>query len=130
VSSAQYDSFSPDLASTGAGDDCAAVGWIGTTGVAVCLFVDDDAGGLDWARWDSGSGWVIQPDELVPGLGFTDSIRMVFDADTDRVAALVSDASGQLFAVAYDGLTWAVEQPAIETGLPATDSVPFDLLGR
>ena len=37
------------------------------------LFVDDDSGGLDWARWDSASGWVVQPDEAGDGPRPTES---------------------------------------------------------
>jgi hypothetical protein len=130
VNAGQYDTFSPDLASTGAGDLCAAVGWIGTSGVAVCLFVDDDTGGIDWARWDGAGGWVVLPDLGVAGMGYADSVRLLFGGASNRAVALCSDAAGNLFAASYDGAAWTVEVPALEATLSSTLSVPFDAVGR
>ena len=106
------------------------VGWVGTSGVAVCLFVDDDTGGLDWARWEAAGGWVVQSDEPVAGLGASDSVRLLQGAANARVLAFVSDAAGKLFAASYDGASWTVETPALETSLSSTVSVPFDAVAR
>jgi parallel beta-helix repeat protein len=130
VNAGQYDTFSPDLASTGPGDLSAAVGWVGVTGVAVCLFSDDDTGGLDWARWDSVGGWVVQPDEPVAGFGATDSVRILYRADQTRVVALVSDDSATFWTASYDGATWTVTAPAHEAALASTSSAPFAAVHR
>jgi hypothetical protein len=72
----------------------------------------------------------VQGDVAVAGKDFTESVRVLYGGGLDRVIAVVSDASGNLFAARCDGAAWTVESPALETGLSSTGSAPFDALQR
>ncbi len=110
----------------GSGDAGVAVGWVGTSGVAVAVY-SSTSGQIDWSRWSAGGGWVVQADEAVAGMGDTESVLMETFSDQNKLMAVLSDSNSDLYAVTYDGSNWVVTNGgvALETGLSATDSVPY-----
>ncbi|HUH01316.1 MAG TPA: hypothetical protein VML75_04930 [Kofleriaceae bacterium] len=114
------------------GDMPGAVAWLGRTGVAVCLYADDQEGTLDWARWEGSRGWSLEPDVAFAGKGFTESIAIASAPDGDRLVIALSDSNLRLYATTYNGTTWQLSND----GLPLTNvisngsSVPFSLATR
>ena len=49
------------------------VAWLGSSGVAVCVYPDEDPGTLDWATWTETSGWTLGTDLVVPDKGHGES---------------------------------------------------------
>jgi hypothetical protein len=131
VNGGAYDSAAANLANTSDGDFPCSVGWVGATGVAVCVYADSSTNTLDWANWVSGTGWVVQTDVAVAGKDYTDSVRIAYNA-LGHLTALVSDATGKLWAMRYDGTSWTVTNggASLETGLSSVASVPFDAVQK
>ncbi len=129
VNAAEYDSQIYNVNDTGNGDFQGNVGWVGTTGVAVCVYSDNQTGTLDWARWTSGGGWSIPTDVAIPGMGFTESTELLTFPSADRVMLVLSDDDSDIYAATYDGLTWTltIGGVALATNLSSVDSKPFSL---
>ena len=128
----EYDSQTWDVNDTGTGDFAGAVGWVGRSGVAVCVYPDDQTGTLDWARWTSGSGWAVQTDVTVSGKGHTESVAIQSILVTDELLAAFSDDNFDLYAATYDGTTWTLTNggSALETDLSSVTTSPLDLRTR
>jgi len=60
VNSGELDSQTWDVNDMSLGDFQGGVGWVGTSGIAVCVYSDELPGTLDWARWTAGTGWILQ----------------------------------------------------------------------
>jgi hypothetical protein len=131
VNGGQYDVSTTNLANTSDGDFPCMIGWLGTTGMALCVYADSDSGTLDWARWISGSGWAVQTDVPVPGKAFTDSVQIAYNS-LGYLMALVSDSTGKLWGLRFDGAAWTVTNGGapLETGLSSSASVPFDAVQK
>jgi hypothetical protein len=130
IEAREVDSQIRDFNDTALGDSPGAVAWIGRTGVAVCVYADDEAGTIEWARWSAATGWQMQEDIVFPGKGFTESVRIAASADGDRVTVAMSDAQSRLWAATYDGTDWVLAGDALVEPLASDDSVPFDLAAR
>ena len=107
------------------GDIAGGVAWVGSSGVAICVYPNRVGGTLDWARWTSGSGWVVQTDVVIAGKGITESILMRSLKTQNRVMTLFSDSNSKLYAADYDGTTWTVTSPELESSLSSVTSMPF-----
>jgi len=108
-----------------AGDLGIAAGWIGT-GTAIAVYADNQSGRIDWARWTSGTGWVLQSDFTIAGKGTTESVLLAPFAGSNRILALLSDSNSDLYAASYDGSTWTLlGGGALETSLSTIAGVPF-----
>jgi len=131
VNGGQYDVAAANLPNTSDGDFPCAVGWLGTTGSAVCVYADSDNAKLDWARWISGSGWTVQSDVSIPGKTFTDSVQIASNA-LGHLMAVLSDSAGHLWAARYNGASWTVTNGGaeLETGISSNASVPFDAVQK
>ncbi len=106
-----------------------SVSWVGTTGLAVYIYKDNDGGGsLDWAQYEVG-GWHKQPDEPLPGVGDLEFIQAQSFPNQNKVMVVMSDSTGKLFALTYDGTDWTVTNggAALENDLPdlGSSSQPF-----
>ena len=101
--------------------------WIGTTGVAVCVYTDDVAGTIDWYRWTTGGGWALQTDVSIAGKGLTESVLMEAFPAQDELMVVFSDSNSDLFVATYDGTSWSVTNggAALETYVSKRDTVPF-----
>ncbi len=128
VDPGEYDSQTLNVNDTATGDFHGGVAWVGTSGVAVCLYVDDQTATLDWARWTSGTGWVVQTDVSIPGKGNTESVVMESFTAQNVLMALFTDTSSDLFAATYDGTTWTITNggAALEVSVSSTSTAPFD----
>ncbi|MEE8490147.1 MAG: HYR domain-containing protein, partial [Acidimicrobiia bacterium] len=106
----------------------AAVGWAGTSRDAICVYADQEAGTLDWARWRSDTGWSIQADVDVPGKGLTESARLTGSSDSGLLS-LLSDSKAQLYAIQYDSSgTWRlIGDIPLGQELAAANTAPFGL---
>ena len=115
---------------TGTLDDRdAGVAWVGSSGVAVIIYKDNDTGAeIDWARWNLGAGWVLQTDVPVTGLGDLASIRMRSFKGQNKLMALFTDSNAKLWAATYNGTSWTITNGAaeLETAISGTLSRPFD----
>ena len=109
----------------GTGDVAGGLAWVGTSGVAVCVYPNRVAGTLDWARWTAGGGWVVQTDVVIAGKGETESILCRSLRTENRMMALFNDSNSNLYAAHYDGAIWSVESPVLETSVSSSDSMPF-----
>jgi hypothetical protein len=106
-----------------------SISWVGTTGVAIYVYKDNDGGGtLDWARYANGN-WLRQADEALPGIGDLEFIQARSFPGQDRVMVMMSDDTGKLFALIYDGTDWTITNGglALEGNLPdlGASSQPF-----
>jgi hypothetical protein len=107
------------------------VGWVGDSGTAVFVYKDDDgAGTLDWARFTS-SGWRIQTDVALPGVGDLDFIESASLESEDLLFVALSDEDGQLWALTTNGSSWTLTNAGgeLEGALSALagSSQPFTL---
>lgn len=111
------------------GDFAGAVGWAGSSGVALCVYADDAAGALDWARWTSGAGWALQTDVPIAGKGFTESVLLAPRFGPDGALAVLSDSNDDLYVATYDGLAWTLAEAgaALEDELSTLGSVAFTI---
>ena len=125
----EYDSQIIDVNDVAEGDFAGAVGWVGNTGVAVCVYPDDNTGAMDWARWTSAGGWVIQSDVTISGMGNMESALIGMFPGQNKLMVVLSDSNLDLFGATYDGTTWTITGggAAIDTDLIAVDSMPFSL---
>jgi hypothetical protein len=110
-----------------AGDVGIAVGWVGSTGVAIAIYADDDSGKIDWGRWTSAGGWAVQTDVAIAGKGTTESARIAVFPGQAKLLALLSDSNSDLFAATYDGTTWTITNggAALVSDLSSIAGVPF-----
>lgn len=109
------------------------VAWAGSPGVAILIYRDKDGPGrLDWARWVSGAGWSLQPDVTLSGVGESAFGAAVRAAGTNDVVLGLSDTSGYLFGLRYDGVNWTFTQggAALTPALSSTTTRAFDLWAR
>ena len=111
--------------------DCkdVAVSWVGSSGVAVFVYKDADGGGtLDWARYTV-TGWQVQADQALPGIGDLEFIQGQSFPVQDKAMFVMSDDTASLFALTYNGATWTITNggAALETDLSdlGTSSQPF-----
>ena len=123
VNIGEYDSDLHNVVASG--DIAGGVAWVGSSGVAICVYPNRVGGTLDWARWTSGSGWVVQTDVVIAGKGITESILMRSLKTQNRVMTLFSDSNSKLYAADYDGTTWTVTSPELESSLSSVTSMPF-----
>ncbi len=114
------------------GDVNVAAGWVGSSGVAVAVYGDDTAGAIDWARWSSVGGWILQSDIVVASKGTTESVRIKRSPTASELLAVLSDSNGDLYAASYDGTVWTLTNggAALETDLSSLAGVSFDLRFR
>ncbi|MFT5291348.1 MAG: hypothetical protein ACI8QS_000659 [Planctomycetota bacterium] len=115
---------------TGADDakDC-EVAWVGTSGIAIFIWKGNDGGGsIDWARFRS-TGWQLQTDEPFAGIGDMEFIHASSFPGDDQVMVLLSDETGSLYGMTYDGTTWTFTNSgvALESNLSdlGASSQPF-----
>jgi len=127
----EIDSTIHDVDDAGEGDLPGAVGWIGTSGTAVCVYADASSGVLDWASWTEADGWSVQADVAVAGKGATESVRMESVPGEERLLLVLSDDASAFYSLVYDG-GWQLAAAGLPltTGLAGVESVPFDLSFR
>jgi hypothetical protein len=125
----EYDSQMRDVNDTATGDFVGCVGWVGTSGVAACVYPDNQTGTLDWARWTAGGGWAIQTDVAMAGKGFTESAVMRTFGAKDELMVIVSDSNLDLYALTYDGSAWVVMNGGVRlmSDLSSIAATPFSL---
>ncbi len=129
INPGEYDSQTRNVNDSATGDFFGAVGWVGTSGKAICVYSDNNNGDIDWASWTSGAGWAIETDVPIAGKGFTESVLLHSYRGQDRVLLLISDSADDLWSASYDGSTWSLGNAgsALETDLSAIDTRPFSL---
>jgi hypothetical protein len=132
IDAARLESGSNVSAGTVSGRMNMAVGWVGTSGVAIALYADDVAGALDWGLWTSSTGWDLQSDVAIAGKDTSESLALVMTPGDDVLYALISDADGSLFVARYEGSAWSVTNSgaALEADLSAASGVPFAASAR
>nr|NIO42828.1 DUF4347 domain-containing protein [Burkholderiales bacterium] len=129
LNAGQYDNNFNHINALDYGSFFVGVGWVGTSGEAVAVYSDADAGNVNWASWSSASGWTVQTDVNITGS--TSLMRSVqiksFEAQ-DKLMAVFSDDLGDLYAATYDGTTWTITNAgtALETLLSDAQTVNFD----
>lgn len=104
----ELDSQIRDVNDTANGDFAGAVGWVGTSGLAVCVYADDQSATLDWASWSNSGGWEARSDIAVAGKGETVSVQAISYSTQDLVLVLFSDSNADTYAATFDGLTWTL----------------------
>lgn len=117
-----------DLSASPTARDIAA-NWVGSTGVGVFVYKDNDGGGsLDWARYTP-TGWTKQPDEALGGINDLEFIQGANFPGSNQIMILMSDSGGSLYALTYNATTWTIMNGgiALETSLPdlGSSSQPF-----
>jgi parallel beta-helix repeat protein len=117
-----------DLANTGPGDFPCDVAWVGTTGVAVCVYPGSTTATLDWVQWTGAGGWVVQPTVSMPGKNYTDSVLCLSRSGASRIDVVLSDAAGALYAGVYDGLSWSTTATPLSTVLSTSSGRAFGAL--
>lgn len=122
---AEHDADARDVNNVSQGDASAAVAWVDAT-TAIAIYADNASGVLDWARWTSGTNWVVQPDVAVAGKGETESVFLVPIPGKSQVMVVFSDSKSQLGAAVYDGASWNTSQ-WLSSGVARLDSAPFSL---
>ena len=129
VDAGQYDPQIWNVNSLALGEFQGAVGWIGTTGQAVCVYSDDQQGTIDWASWTAGGGWAIQPDVIVPGMSFLESVELARIPGRDALMAVIQAAGGELYVATYDGSLWTVigGGAPLATSLSSESTKPFSV---
>jgi hypothetical protein len=122
----EIDSQITNANDTAVGDFPAAVAWAGTSGTAICVYADDQAGTLDWAQWNGG-GWAVQGDFAMPGKGITESVQLQTFASGNRVMLMLSDSNSDLYSLWTDGTSWNTTNggAALTLSLSSITSVPF-----
>jgi hypothetical protein len=125
VNPGEYYFINSDLANTGQGDFPSDVAWVGTSGVAVCVYPEATTATLDWARWTAAGGWVVQTDVAMTGKSYTDSVQLLYNSAANRVIMILSDAASALYVGTYDGTTWTLTGTALETSLSSISARAF-----
>ncbi len=125
--SIQIDAQILDVNDTGQSDSPGEVAWVGDTGMAVCIYPDDEAATLDWATWTSAGGWVLGADLAVPGKGTGESALLRTFPGQDRVLAVFSGSGGGLYSATFDGTNWTLTNGGapLETDLSTIGAAPF-----
>ena len=123
----EYDSQIRDVNDTATGDFPGAVAWVGTSGTAICVYADNQTGTLDWAKWTSGNGWIVQGDFAIAGKGFTESVELVPFASGNRVMVVLSDSNSDLYSLWSNGTVWNPTNggTALTLGLSSITTKPF-----
>jgi hypothetical protein len=127
----ELDSQMLDVNDTATGDFPGAVGWLTSTGTGVAIYPDNQAGTMDWVRWDDGSGWSPQTDIAFLTKGLTESVRLEATPDGEQILVVISDNNLRLFATVYDG-TWQLSNlgAPLTTSIASVQTVPFSLAAR
>lgn len=112
VQGVEIDSQIRDVNHGARGDWPGEVAWLGTTGVAICLYPDNLPARIDWCRYTVGGGWSASSPVTVSGKGFTESAVLRGFQTIDDVMAVFVDSYGKLWAARYDGTTWTVTNSA------------------
>ena len=128
VGAKEYDSQIRNINNKAEGDFPAAVGWVGASSEAVCVYSDDQTGKLDWYNWKSGD-WKAGGDLSIAGKGYTESVLVRSYGGQDRLLVVLSDSNAKVYSATYDGKTFkAVSSPATLTSqLSGTNTLPFSL---
>ena len=107
------------------------VGWIGDSGIAFAIFRrQGHTGSFNYALFRP-TGWKIQPDVVLPGVGRIVKVTARSVPGEDRVLLLVLDEAGKLFALDFDGTKFTRLEPTPLTTLaPGTAGMPFALSVR
>ncbi|HEY7759920.1 MAG TPA: DUF2341 domain-containing protein [Burkholderiales bacterium] len=129
VNTGQFDSGLNHIPSADTGGFWAGAGWVGTTGRAVAVYSDSNTGQINYATWTAAGGWVVQVDVAVPGsTARMRSVQLESYVDQNKLMAVYSDTSGDLWAATYNGTSWTVTNAgsALELGLSDARTVPFD----
>lgn len=123
----QIDAQILDVNDMGQSDSPGELAWIGETGVAVCVYPDEEADTLDWATWTSAGGWVLGADLAVPGKGTGESALLRSFPNQDRVLAVFSGSGGGLYSATFDGTNWTLTNGGVplETDLATIGAAPF-----
>lgn len=125
VGGGEYDSQIRDVNDTATGDMPGAVAWVGDSGVAVAIYADNDAGTLDWARWN-GTTWSAGAPVPVAMKGFTESAAAV--TIPGYAVFVFSDSNGRLYGATYNGTSWLLNPTGpLESNLYPALTVPFTL---
>ena len=129
VQSAEIDSQIRDVNHGARGDWPAEVAWLGTSGVAICVYPDNLSARIDWCRYTEAGGWAAQTAVGVSGKGFTESVVLRSFLTQSHVLACFVDSFGKLWAAKYDGSTWTVSNGSapIETAISTLDGRAFDI---
>ncbi len=99
--------------------------WLGTSGTAVAVYSDSGTN-IDWAKWTSGTGWVLQPDFApTPAIGQRVNVRAVGFPMQSRAMFVFGDGNGDLFAKTTDGVAWVDAGGALETALSTPNAGAF-----
>lgn len=122
----EYDNGFPHVLTDGFSEFWAGVGWVGTTGEAIAVYSDSDAGVLNWASWNSDSGWTIEADVTVTGADLLRSVELQ-SYGNDGLVSVFSDQSGSLWGLTYEGGSWTVLNggAALETTVADFKTKPF-----
>ncbi len=127
----ELDSQMLDVNDTATGDFPGAVGWLTASGTGVAIYPDNQAGTMDWVRWDDESGWTPRTDIAFPTKGLTESVQLEATANGDQLLVVISDNNLRLFATVYDG-TWQLSNlgAPLATSIASVQTVPFSLAAR
>lgn len=128
VGAKEYDSQIRNINNKAHGDFPAAVGWVGVSDEAVCVYSDNQMGKLDWYNWKSGD-WKAGGDLSIAGKGHTESVQIRSYHKQDRLLVVLSDSNAKVYSATYDGKNFdLVTSPTTLTSqLSGTDTLPFDL---
>ena len=108
--------------------------WLGTSGKFVFVYYDyTTTDVMNWITYDTSylwnENWEVKTDHSVVGATTTASVDLETDLVNNRVIALFSDISQNLWLQSYDGTSWSNMNGSdpIETNLSSTSTMPFDL---
>ena len=105
--------------------------WLGRSGVACAVFRPHTLAGSFNVAYFLSTGWRIQPDVVLDGVGKAAKVRLVGTAERDHLLGLVLDLQGRLFGLRFDGDRFSVLNGGepLAAGLEALDpGLPFDVL--
>jgi hypothetical protein len=130
VDAGQYDNVVSDAIQLGSH---ASLAWVGTSGVAVCVYADADAGVLDWARWTAADGWSVEADVAIAGKNKTRVPLLRTLPGQDKVMAVFSDYNISMYAALHAADAWTITNGGaalVTTGLSSFHSRCFDIALR